>query len=72
MVFECVCKSFVLSFVNICGFLSLILKIIMAIIVPNSILLLLFCKTKEFKYLIRLIDQLIRRFGIRMPKCLIK
>lgn len=72
MVFAGVCTVFVVSFVHIGGFLALILKIIMAIIVPNSILLLLFCKTKEFKYLIRLIDQLIRRFGIRMPKCLMK
>ena len=52
---------FITSFIEVTGILTLILKLVICCIIPNIIFILVFCRTKEYKYFMRIFIQLLNK-----------
>ena len=65
---SCLLTYYLCSFITIGGFIALLLKAILCLLIPNIIIVLLFRKTKEFQYLKRLIKGFLIKIGKKGKK----
>ena len=56
------------NFIEVTGIITLILKLILCVIVPNGIFIIIFFKTKEFKYFKDITTQLVRKVNLIKTK----
>ena len=55
---------YITSFIEVTGISTLILKLVICFIIPNIIFILIFCRTKEYKYFMRIFIELLNKVNV--------